>query len=180
MLSAADRDRILKGQSSAARKVLECVPIEVSWTSKEIAREMGRRQQAMDFTILEGCLNTLKESGLVKEATRGQFSQSPVRRRAITVITPFNGMTKEESASILNPVLPATAMQDINAAKPKAKTSTIDRLEELAMKVTALSSEMAEVSIALQDAIIEVQAELEAQNDDSERLKQLRALLSGG
>ena len=66
---------IENSQTSIAKKVLSCVPIQEAWTQHQIKMELHRSGSRTDPRIIEGCLNTLLESGLIKEPTRGSFQR---------------------------------------------------------------------------------------------------------
>ena len=72
----ATRIRILENQQTGvAKKVYGAVPINEAWPSKSIVAELTRQGQVRDFSIIEGCLNTLKEVGLIKEMSPGHFQR---------------------------------------------------------------------------------------------------------
>ena len=72
----ATRIRILENQQTGvAKKVYGAVPINEAWPSKQIVMELSRQGQVRDFSIIEGCLNTLKEVGLIKETAPGHFQR---------------------------------------------------------------------------------------------------------
>jgi hypothetical protein len=75
-ISAARHGELLNAQSAIARKVFEVVPIQQAWTSQAIGGALQQQtRSSMQFRTLEGCLNTLKDAGLIYEPTPGHFQR---------------------------------------------------------------------------------------------------------
>jgi hypothetical protein len=66
-------EALLASQSAVARRVLSAVPLQEVWPSRRIYQELVRTGGARNVRIVEGCLNTLVDSGLVNEHPRGHF-----------------------------------------------------------------------------------------------------------
>lgn len=69
---------ILTQQTSICRKIFEFVPIGEAWTASQISTAISRRQTTStrpDMKTLEGCLNGMKDAGLIKEPQRGLWQQ---------------------------------------------------------------------------------------------------------
>jgi hypothetical protein len=59
-----------------AKKIFEVVPIQEAWPANQIQGALQQvTRSTMDFTILKGCLNTLKAAGLVREPRAGHFQR---------------------------------------------------------------------------------------------------------
>jgi hypothetical protein len=81
-LSIARQRVLLSSQTAVAKKVFELVPIQEAWTAQEIQGALQRAtRSSMDFRLLGGCLNTLKEAGLVAEPKPGHFERVKFARR---------------------------------------------------------------------------------------------------
>lgn len=75
-ISAGRQHELLNAQSAIAKKVFEVVPIQEAWTSQEVAGALQHQtRSSIQFRTLQGCLNTLKEAGLVSEPKPGHFQQ---------------------------------------------------------------------------------------------------------
>ncbi len=67
-------EQLLAAQSVIARKVFAAVPAQEAWSSKKIYQELMRiGSSTRDVRVVEGCLNTLVEVGLVQEIVHGSF-----------------------------------------------------------------------------------------------------------
>jgi hypothetical protein len=66
----------LDGMSAICIKLFDHVPIQEAWTANQITTAMRRQAgTSPDLKTVTGCLNSLKEAGLVKETERGLFRQ---------------------------------------------------------------------------------------------------------
>lgn len=141
---------LLNTQSVQARKVFDCVPIGEAWPTRQIYSAITRNTRAtMEYKVVEGCLDTLKESGLIYEPLRGLFQQ--VKPKAKTM--------QAREVVIAEPT----------DARPG---STADLLTELAERAHQLSLDL----LAARDVLTE---EKEANADGLRKLGQLQALLKG-
>lgn len=59
--------QIEAAQTGVCKKVLEAVPIGEQWSVVQIATEIGRHGSAPDKRMIQGCLDSLKDSGLVRD-----------------------------------------------------------------------------------------------------------------
>jgi hypothetical protein len=67
--------RTLDGMTTISRKIFEFVPIGESKTASQIVTAMRNTSTRPDLKTATGCLNSLKDAGLVKEPERGLFVQ---------------------------------------------------------------------------------------------------------
>jgi hypothetical protein len=159
---------IFNGLSSVAKKVLEAVPIEEKWTAKQINSELARTGRHINFAITEGCLNTLVESGLVKEPTKGAFSKICIKTRE-----PAPPSTTEEIK------VPSIASYTENPAQPAKKfASPIERLGVLAQRVTNIMGMLKELAGDIENAAIEIEEQNAANADEINKVRQLKQLLN--
>jgi hypothetical protein len=81
-ISMSRQQEMLRAQSVIARKVFEYVPMQEAWTAQAISHAMTQQTRAsIQFRRLQGCLNTLKEAGLVSEPMQGCFQQITPREK---------------------------------------------------------------------------------------------------
>jgi hypothetical protein len=119
-ISAAKHTEILSAQTAIARKVFEVVPIQDAWTSQQIGGALTQQtRSSIQFRTLEGCLNTLKDAGLIYELTRGRFQR----------VTP---------RETLKAVPMTTKPEVIEAAQPGA----VEVLNELAARARRLAEDI--------------------------------------
>lgn len=157
---------IYSGLTSVAKKVYEAVPIAEYWPAAKIIYEMDRLNIHVDHSVVRGCLRSLKEAGLIMEVNKqGEFKRVPVRMPASKTKT-----VEEEEMNNKN-TAPATC-------HPK-KTTPMDALGELAQRAVRMADMLKDLASDISDAAVEIQAQLEAGDEDVQKLRQLQTLLKG-
>jgi hypothetical protein len=122
-LSIARQRVLLSSQTAVAKKVFELVPIQEAWTAQEIQGALQRAtRSSMDFRLLGGCLNTLKDAGLVAEPKPGHFERVKLREANTTM-----GKTFE-------PLVPLVLT--------RPKTASAEMLTELAGRARQLADDL--------------------------------------
>ena len=66
-MKQARLDRIIKEQTIIAQRVLNCVPKSEPWTKRKIHIEAARQGIQQGIKVVDGCLKSLCDSGLIKE-----------------------------------------------------------------------------------------------------------------
>lgn len=151
--------RLESGLNGIARKVLDAVPSQSPWGKDQIATEMRRLGSGAERHVLDGCLDTLRGRGLIKEPTRGMF---------IRVIAKPSATQEEEDIIVPNQSPPAR----LPASAPSNKK---DPLARLAAASQLLRQAADEIDAAALDAAEQVQTAAK----DTEKFRQLQALLKG-
>ena len=150
----ATRIRILENQQTGvAKKVYGAVPINEAWPSKQIVMELSRQGQVRDFSIIEGCLNTLKEVGLVKEVAPGHFQR----------VKPKLTVEKEAEPMATTP------------SKPPAEP--VDRLAAIGTKLRDLSKMFLELADDIDEATLAFEEKASSNDEELAKLRQLKGLL---
>lgn len=72
----------MQGQSATAKKVYEAIPITEAWSFTQIFAEVNRRGVGIQYNIFQGCVQNLKEAGLVVEPKVGHFLRATLRTPA--------------------------------------------------------------------------------------------------
>lgn len=152
----ANRLRMIEEQQSGiARKVLEAVPIQERWTSRAIASEMLRSGHRADMKTIEGCLESLRDSGLIREPARGEFQR---------VLIP-----------------PAVEREELAAPEPKAvrfvKVEPLDRMATLTATLRERASQLLMLADEIDAAAISMEEERAAGTESDKKLRQLQSLL---
>ena len=130
----ATRIRILENQQTGVtKKVYGAVPINEAWPSKQIVMELSRQGQVRDFSIIEGCLNTLKEVGLIKEMAPGHFQR----------VKPKPTVEKEAEPMTTKPPNPVISPNSSIKGEP---TEPVDRLAAIGTKLRGLSQMFLELA----------------------------------
>jgi len=154
----ATRIRILENQQTGvAKKVYGAVPINEAWPSKSIVTELTRQGQVRDFSIIEGCLNTLKEVGLIKEVAPGHFQRVKPK-----------------------PVEKEAELMAVTSPKPPAKgesTEPVDRLAAIGTKLRGLSQMFLELADDIDEATLAFEEKASGNDEELAKLRQLKGLL---
>ena len=158
-MNEAKLTRMEGALNGIARKVLEAVPVQSPWTKDQIMSEMRRQGSGAERNVVEGCLDTLRGRGLIKEPARGAFLR--------VVSKPAIPTPPEKDA------VPAT-QPTIRAAitVPPEKKDPLTRFADVAKLLRQAADEL---DAAALDAAEEVQAAAK----DTERFRQLQSLLKG-
>ena len=158
----AEIERSITG---VAKKVLAAVPAASTWTLREIHSELSRSGTNVERRVMDGCVNSLKESGLVREPEAGKF------------IRVLPKVKDEPSAAPQLASMPAISGRvDVTGAQHRSQ-EPLDELAECAAAVR----DLAKVAIALASRIEEVAVGVEertlAIREESAKLRQLQELL---
>ena len=155
----ATRIRILENQQTGvAKKVYGAVPINEAWPSKAIVAELTRQGQVRDFSIIEGCLNTLKEVGLIREVAPGHFQR----------VKPKPTAEKEAEPMTTKPLNPPTKSEP---AEP------VDRLAAIGTKLRSLSKMFLELADDIDEATLAFEEKASGNDEELAKLRQLKGLL---
>lgn len=155
----ATRIRILENQQTGiAKKVYGAVPINEAWPSKSIVAELARQGQVRDFSIIEGCLNTLKEVGLIREAAPGHFQR----------VKPKPTVEKEAEPMTTKP---------LNQPTKSEPTEPVDRLAAIGTKLRGLSQLFLELADDIDEATLAFEEKASGNDEELAKLRQLKGLL---
>lgn len=161
----ATRIRILENQQTGvAKKVYGAVPINEAWPSKSIVAELTRQGQVRDFSIIEGCLNTLKEVGLIREVAPGHFQRIKPKPTAEKEAEPM-------STKPLNPVIPP------NSSIKSEPTEPVDRLAAIGTKLRGLSQMFLELADDIDEAALAFEEKSSGNDEELAKLRQLKNVL---
>ena len=155
----ATRIRILENQQTGvAKKVYGAVPINEAWPSKSIVAELTRQGQVRDFSIIEGCLNTLKEVGLIKEMAPGHFQR----------VKPKPTVEKEAEPMTTKPLNPPTKSEP---------TEPMDRLAAIGARLRSLSKTFLELADDIEEVALACEEKVSGNDEELAKLRQLKGLL---
>ncbi len=162
-MKAAKFEQLVQGQTGIAKKVYECVPIQDAWAIGEIAQYMKTKTgSTTDLRIVQGCLNSLVDSGLIKVEGRNRFKRIPVEEKP-----------KE--------VLVMKVVQPIKTEEKAKSVAAIDLLSSIAADVSAMSVEISaklkRIAKSIEDAALTVESERENSHESVQKLRQLQSLL---
>ena len=159
MAMTATRIRILENQQTGVtKKVYGAVPINEAWPSKAIVMELTRQGQVREFSIIEGCLNTLKEVGLIKEMSPGHFQR----------VKPKPIAEKEAEPMTTKPLNPPTKSEP---------TEPVDRPAAIGTKLRGLSQMFLELADDIDEAALAFEEKTSGNDEELAKLRQLKNVL---
>lgn len=160
------------GLNGMAKKVLSVVPIQESWTKQQIISELRRIGSNAQTDVVESCLNTLRGRGLVKEPDRGVFTRCVAKKQD----------EKPKAEVIL--VRGTELIRQIEEKQQKEKTmnevSTKPQTEkpsDTMTKIASLAESLRKTANDLDCIAIEYEERMQLIQRDTEKLRQLQALL---
>lgn len=170
------------GLTSIAKKVYECVPAQESWSITRISDEMIRKGLTPNKRMIEGCLNSLKDSGLVLESPPGHFKAIVLKTKKSSSPSypdPFKDWEMEPKQE---PIVKAEKpVLEVVHTAPK---NPLDTLSEIANSVDAALRQVNNVTITLnslkkdiEDAALEITAQMESTEEKFKQFRQLQSLL---
>jgi len=154
----------MQGQSSIAKKVYEFVPIKDSWEINQVISEMRRVTRSNgDPRIIKGCLNSLKESGLIDEVQIGKFKRVEVK-------------DKIEVKEIEMAAVEVIAQKQI---KPEVNKTPLELLSKISSRLVAVQMSIRSIADEIDAAAVEIEDGISANEKNVEKLRQLQILLKG-
>lgn len=153
-MNAAKMKQVESGLTGIARKVLDAVPINDAWQSHTIANEIKRMTgSAPESKMVNGCLESLKNSGLVREPKRGMW---------------IRVSTKDHDDEAKEPA-PANVVE---LRKQPEQWTPREMLKSLAVEIMELAGKLDDVANEIDKA--------EKRNEEkTAKLRQLQELLRG-
>lgn len=140
---------IESNQTSIAKKVLSCVPIQEVWPRHRILSEINRSGSRIDPRIFEGCLESLVDSGLIKEPSRGSFQRIHI--------------PNEEPKEV--------------PAQPTAKTPAPSA--DAFAKLSTLASDLRKMADTIEEVALNMELLSQDTKEELEKLRTLKTLLKG-
>ncbi|MBN3839301.1 hypothetical protein [Burkholderia sp. Ac-20349] len=174
-LKAADKEMTpakfkiaLEGQTAIARKIFEGVPIREAWSANKIVTEMSRMGSStrVDFRTAQGCLDSLKDAGLIKEPERGAFQRVTPRERE-TISLPAG----EQSLPPVEPVAPAAIQTTADESTP------ISILGGIASALREQAAELIQIADRIDTAALGIEERVEHSERRLSKFRELSALL---
>lgn len=142
--------------SAVAKKVLCAVPIGEPWSKNQIRKEIARSSGHVENRTVDGCLQSLCESGVIREPLPGMF----VRVKVTETREPIRLVKDPPMKTAVSPILATT----------KAKSDNLEAIADIAKRLRGIASEVEEIGIAMQSEVSSSAAE-------SAKLAQLKDLL---
>lgn len=149
-------DSIERHITHQARKVLEATPIQEPWPTKQIIAELARQGANYDPRMVQGCLESNRVAGLIREPAPGFFIRITAPPKPKKVAPMPSEIVVEES----------TVIQE----QPLPKKDTLEKLADLSATLRTLA-------LNLDDLAIEVEERIAKVDEGAAKLRQLHQLL---
>lgn len=163
---------IYGGLPTVEKKLYDAVPIQQAQGVAAICRESARLLGGtpLDQTVALARMNQLIGKGLVKEPQSGKFVRVAVKTKS--------EKTAAASSGFEPPRLPPKTQPEPGSTI-KSRPAPLDTLAALAQQAEEMKAAMVRFVAGLESAAIEIQEAFEASEKQSEKLRQLQALLKG-
>ena len=155
-------DSIYRGLTVQAKKVYGCIPIADSWTPSQIMSELHRRNVSMsDMHVVMGCVNSLIDSGVVNEVSRGLFRREAIRPKM------------EFKEQVIQPI---ETTEEVEVKQPAPVTPTpapvgpLDLLGEFANRLRTLADDAERIAMT-------IAGQAEKNDAETAKVRQFQALL---
>lgn len=159
---------IERNQTGIAKKVLAAVSAVTPMHISTICTALHDAGTRADQRLVLGCLNGLKDDGLVREPEPHTFIRIIAKEKPkMTIVKP-----QAEAAKVAADVPPP-------AQKPAAQQQpdTLGRLGEIASQARAMAATLEQMAESIDAAAIEVEERIKRIEQDMGKLRQLQALL---
>ena len=181
---------VLSNMTAAAQKTYAAIPAHSAWTHDEINIELKRLGSHMEYRTMQGCINSLIGAGLVREVAGGgkgpHFLRAEVRGKPTKPLKAqeeeaIEQPTEDEVTTMANLHRPTQAQAQAQAPAQVAPAvkNPVDMLGELAAKTRALSAQLNSLAMEIDSAALAAQDYVEHSDKDTDKLRQLQALLKG-
>ncbi len=178
---------LVRKLTGIATKVLDAVPSSEAKTAKEICSTLYLQGMRADIHVVEGCLNSLKQDGLIKEPTQGHFIKVHMNKPStVTKKIPIPGMDVTPPPNAEVPLVktptPEPGVKDTLssanqlAVKLKAVHALLGGLQKTVAEVVSIVADLEE---EVEDFGLQAEERIEKAERDTAKLKQLQALLKG-
>lgn len=174
-MTPARQQALIRGLTSVVRKVFDATPINEPWSASQIDAELRRLGTPKSIQMVAGCLNGLAKDGLVYEKPPRMFQRVEAREYEPPVTPPplknFVVPPKEPAVAI------TPALKSVPAT-PKP-TTAIDRLSAFSDQARKMSAALTAFADDLDEAALLIDEQVAGASKDTEKLRQLQALLRG-
>lgn len=167
---------LFAGLNEMAKKVYSAVPAKEPWLTGQIYAELARmRLSHADYKTVSGCLNTLVQTGLVKEPSRGRFIREPVKEKEPPTSKPPETVMPKQPP---NPAEPPKQSGDLTDDEPLEKLAALSaNLAEIASSLAQLHGAIKKLSGNLDTAALEIQELFAKRGEDTAKLREFFSTL---
>jgi hypothetical protein len=177
MLSSSRFKIIHSGLSSVAQKVYASVPISEAWSQSQIYAEMSRNSVSAHHRVMGGAINALITAGLITEPLQGKFRRVGVRDATEKKPAPEPEQTPTNEIAESRAMTTISAKTKPAAAQPTAPQTAIDSLGLLAARAAKMADDLRQLATDVGNAAVDAQMQMESSAEDTQKLRQLQAIL---
>lgn len=167
-MNESRQQQLLASHTSLARKVYEAVPIQTSWSENTILNAVRLTGVNTGPHVIRACLRDMKDSGLIREPTRGEF-----QREAVTIKAP----------KPTKPILSKPDMPTKQPETPQQVATPLDQLSALSVELVTIGTEfnlrLKKMASRVEEVALSIEAQREADAAAMEKVQQLQSLLKG-
>ena len=151
-MTPARMNELIGRLTGISAKVLAAVPMQETWNSSDIIRELFRTGTRTELKVVDGCLDGLIRDGLVKEPERGYFTR-------------VQTFKEPKVANTFKPPAPPAPVEP-------AQHSLMDRISAVASELRNTADQLDEIALLVDEQLLKASA-------GSAKLIQLQELLRG-
>lgn len=164
MNNAVYQSRV-NGLTSIAKKIFSVVPVVDAWTPNQIKAELGRlTNSSADIRVIEGCLTSLINQGLVTEPKPKTYRRVAMKEPK----TANDGVIEKQKI---------VETKTVAIQKQQKQVAAIEKLAGIASRALDISSSLKQLAADIDAAAIEIDEQAKTDKQDTEKLKQLQTLL---
>lgn len=145
---------VFGGLSSIAKKVYSVVPDDTYWSIQRVMNELSINGGRHDVKVIAGTLSDLCRRGMLSESGGGLFTKEKIRAKDV----------KKEEININNQPIKENKMETVQKQNP------ISAIREISIKLIDIAND-------IDIRISEIEKESAEKEKETEKLKQLQALL---
>ncbi|KII34871.1 hypothetical protein NL64_06310 [Pseudomonas fluorescens] len=141
-MNESRQQQLLASQSGLARKVYEAVPIQACWSETTILNAARLTGVNTAPHVIRACLRDMKDSGLIREPTRGEFQRETVTIKAPKPTKPIlskPAMTTKQPETVKSPVSPIDLLSEVSTELASIGTEFLLRMQLLSTRVDELA-----------------------------------------
>lgn len=175
-MTPARQQALVRGLTTVARKVFDATPINEPWSASQIDAELRRLGTPKSIHMVTGCLNGLVKDGLVTEGPLRMFQRIVPRSYEPPTPLDLNSILKHAAVPHKEPAVASTLPPK---AAPVRHVSAIDRLSAFSDQARKMSAVLTAFADDLDEAALLIDEQVAGASKDTEKLRQLQALLRG-
>lgn len=163
-MTPAKQEIAMQGQTGIAKKVYECVPLQEAWQAFQIMQALKNMTGSLaDVRVVQGCLNSLVDSGLIRQTGRQFYQRIQVEEKQKAPEPKMPAIQQKTEKPVLVPATKAAGPMEI--------------LGELSVEIVGMAEHLKNLARRVEDAALAIEQERENNSENLEKLRQLQSIL---